>query len=745
MLQQFNTRHASRLMGVNRLGWIILTLSLLELSLPAREPPAEFLPNTRPLTTDVDYAVELVARADRFLLKQIARAERQREEFWDRDLSSPAAYEQSLASNRDQLMRILGVRDDRIPFDAMEYVSSTSTSHIVADTKHYTTYAVRWPVLRNMHGEGLLLVPKERVVANVVVVPDADSSPEAMCGLSPQVGSQDCWAHHLANNRCRVLVPTLISRNYAARGGRAKMTDREYLYRSAFELGRHLIGYEIQKVLAGADWFERSNERLPSAAPRLPLGVIGYGEGGMLALYCGALDARFDAVAVGGYFRNRQRIWEQPISRNVFGLLERYGDAELGAMIVPRKLIVDHLPGPIVDLPSEGGAPAKLDVAPEREIREEVDKLKSLVGPFQSSVTYLPGQIDQSAADRPDCWVALLQKLTNTSRDSSLVEMEPVVLPIGQSADAGRELHGLRAELRYERQFREIEQHNAWLLAESAAVRREFMNLGSNPADKRSGLYPIDVSSVEAYEASIEPYREYFRKEIVGHFDMELLPPNVRTRRIYDEATWTGYEVLLDVYPEVLAYGILCLPKGLTSEEKCPVVVCQHGLEGRPRDTITGDHRAYHDFAAKLAERGYVTFAPQNLYIGHDRFRTLQRKANAIKKTLFSIMVPQHQQIVNWLKTLPNVDGQRIAFYGLSYGGKSAMRIPPLVTDYCLSICSADFNNWVDKNASTREPYSYVWTNEYEIFEFDLAGTFNYAEMAALIAPRPFMVERGHF
>ena len=35
--------------------------------------------------------------------------------------------------------------------------------------------------------------------------------------------------------------------------------------------------------------------------------------------------------------------------------------------------------------------------------------------------------------------------------------------------------------------------------------------------------------------------------------------------------------------------------------------------------------------------------------------------------------------------------------------------------------------------------------DEYEIFEFDLGSTFNYAEMAALIAPRPFMVERGHF
>jgi hypothetical protein len=30
------------------------------------------------------------------------------------------------------------------------------------------------------------------------------------------------------------------------------------------------------------------------------------------------------------------------------------------------------------------------------------------------------------------------------------------------------------------------------------------------------------------------------------------------------------------------------------------------------------------------------------------------------------------------------------------------------------------------------------------MYEFDLGNTFSYAEMAGLIAPRPFMVERGH-
>jgi hypothetical protein len=168
-------------------------------------------------------------------------------------------------------------------------------------------------------------------------------------------------------------------------------------------------------------------------------------------------------------------------------------------------------------------------------------------------------------------------------------------------------------------------------------------------------------------------------------------------------------------------------------------------LEGRPQQIIAGNHDAYHDFASRLAEQGFVTFAPQNLYLFGDRFRTLQRKANPVGLTLFSVITAQHQQLLLWLGQLPFVDASRIGFYGLSYGGKTAMRVPALLTNYCLSICSADFNDWVWKNASTRSPYSYVWSGEYEIFEFDLGSTFNYAEMAALIAPRPFMIERGHF
>jgi hypothetical protein len=85
-----------------------------------------------------------------------------------------------------------------------------------------------------------------------------------------------------------------------------------------------------------------------------------------------------------------------------------------------------------------------------------------------------------------------------------------------------------------------------------------------------------------------------------------------------------------------------------------------------------------------------------------------------------------------------------MGFYGLSWGGKVAMRVPAVEERYALSICSGDFNEWIWKSATTEWGNSYMYVPEYETLNFNLGMTFGHAEMAALIAPRAFMVERGH-
>ena len=124
--------------------------------------------------------------------------------------------------------------------------------------------------------------------------------------------------------------------------------------------------------------------------------------------------------------------------------------------------------------------------------------------------------------------------------------------------------------------------------------------------------------------------------------------------------------------------------------------------KGRPSDAAdpNSDSQYYHQFAARLAQEGFVTYAPQNPYIGQDRFRILQRIGHPLQLSLFSFILGQHQRTLEWLAQQPFVDPQRIGFYGLSYGGKTAVRVPPLLDGYALSICSGDFNEWVWKTTS---------------------------------------------
>jgi len=688
-----------------------LVLVLILPALPcARAQP---LPGTQPLTMTGDIADALVAGADRFLVRQIEQSTTRRTRHWKRDFRSVDAYNASVEPNRKRLAHILGVRDPRVPQGGLQHDVAFAHSDLLSGGKGYGVFAIHWPAFGDVTGEGLLLQPEDRSVANVIVIPDAGQSPEQLIGLVPGVPAESQVARRLAESGCRVIVPTLIDRTVEARNGRARLTSREFLYRPAFELGRHILGYEVQKVLALVDLL----------AKQPGIGVFGYGEGGAVALYAAALDTRIDAVCVSGYFDNRNAVWTQPIDRNVFGLLDQFGDAELASLVAPRPLIIEAAKGPeFVIPPGTGGAPGRLTTPQLETVKAEVDRARKLVTGLKPVAKFELVVSGPDGLGRFGTGQAMSKLLSAMSAKLAPPDDEPLNL-IGELPHA-----------RQPRQLHELDRHNQQLLIESPFVRQKFME-------------KLDTKTPEAYAKSVEPYREIFATEVIGKFDEPLLKPDPRSRKVFDEPKFSGYEVVMDVFPDVIAYGILLLPKGIKDGEKRPAVVCQHGLEGRPRDVANPSvhNPAYNQFAVRLAERGFITFAPQNLYLFQDRFRTLQRKANPLGKTLFSIIVPQHQQITDWLKTLPQVDPDRIGFYGLSYGGKSAMRIPPLVQNYCLSICSADFNEWVWKNASSRSPYSYVWGNEYEIFEFDLGSTFNYAEMAALIAPRPFMVERGHF
>lgn len=464
---------------------------------------------------------------------------------------------------------------------------------------------------------------------------------------------------------------------------------REFIYRMSFEVGRHILGYETQKVLAAVDW-------LKAQSPALPVGVWGYGEGGAIALFAGALDDRIAATGVSGYFSPREGLWKQPIDRNLFGFLRDFGDAELAAMVSPRALIIDTTAGPAWNGPRKadgkrmGAAPGILTAASPAEVEREIERARALYK-------------GQKLAATDDGVLPFLRAIGAERKEAMAVE-------IPQRDPDGRQ----------HRQFNELVEFNQKLARLSHYLRED-----GKIAERRTRLW----------------------NDVIGRLPASTMPLNAKQTRAYESPVWTGYDVTYDVLPDVFGYGVLLVPKDLKQGERRPVVVAQHGLEGYPQDLFgkpETDRKAqvYANIGDKLAARGYVVYLPQNPYTGD--FRKIQRLGNPLGYSIFSFIIAQHDRLIDWLATLPYVDPARIGFYGLSYGGKTAMRVPAMVDRYAFSICAGDFNEWIHKVTTVDDANSYMYTQEFDMLEFDLASVANYAEIAMMIAPRPFMVERGH-
>jgi len=674
--------------------------------------------------SETDLSGRLMDGAHRFVERQIAESIEKRQSFWNHDFSSLDGYEESVAANRKRFGQIIGVVDPRLPVTIERFGTETAPA-LISETPNYQVFQVRWPVLDGLDGEGLLVRSRKSPVARVVIIPDADQTPEQLLGLAGGLPPELQFARRLAENDFELVIPALINRQRLETDDpqlrRSDQTHREWIYRQAFHMGHHVIGYEVQMVLAAVDWFEQFNGAR--------IGVAGYGEGGLIALYAAALDTRIDVALVSGYFDSRQTVWSEPIYRNVWGLLREFGDAEIASLVAPRSLIIEYSP-----VPEIRGHKGALTTPPFERVEAEVARtvhggevLPPELVRGKTAQPIAPGSIDvaQSFAE-------------NLGVESSMSASPAQPVDHRQS---------FSAEQREARLLKQMEAHVQSLVRQSEHVRDQFFLFSVMPqltqatwSTKRR--HPIH--SPEDFVEGARRFREIFRKEAMGEFDEPIVPPNPRTRKILETKKWIAYDVVLDVWPEVFAWGVLVVPKDISPGERRPVVVCQHGRDGVPRDTLDADKTAYNNFAGELADRGFVTFAPHNLYRAEDRYRWLDRKANSVKGTLFSFIIAQHGQILRWLETLPFVDGSRMAFYGLSYGGETAVRVPSILEKYCLSICSGDFNQWTRKVASTDQPFSFMRTIEWEMPYWNLGNTFDYAEMIYLMVPRPFMVERGH-
>ncbi|MGL5096968.1 MAG: dienelactone hydrolase family protein, partial [Planctomycetia bacterium] len=357
-----------------------------------------------------------------------------------------------------------------------------------------------------------------------------DQTPEAAFGLDGAPANR-AFARSLAEAGCVVVVPTLIDRRDEWSGNpNVRFTNpphREWIYRQAYQMGRHLIGYEVQKTSAAVDWLEAEASRRGVKEPAV--GVVGYGEGGLVAFYAAAADERIDVALVAGYFGPREAVAEEPIYRNVFGLLDEFGDAETASLIAPRGLVVGGPDGPIVTGPPAprpgrtGAAPGRLAAVAASDAERELRRARTLVGRLAAAGDRLVGPI---AGDSLEVGYPAFYKLLGAKE----------VTPAAAGSAWTDARTGSFVDDRQQRQVAEQTEHTQRLLRRSPFARQEF-------------LKKAPTNDLNAFQKANVEYKKYLWEEVFGRLPDPSVPSAPKTRKLFDRPKWTGYEVVLDVWP----------------------------------------------------------------------------------------------------------------------------------------------------------------------------------------------------
>lgn len=550
---------------------------------------------------------------------------------------------------------------------------------------------IRVPLEGGHAALGVLLAPTggaPRKPALIVIGPE-DEPAERFAGIE-EGRTPAPWLVHLLARDVLVCLPVMVERTtdhplsaQLRASASFPLKDRRHiLHRLAFVNGRTLTGMEADQVRALLTALGAREDVDPAR-----IGVLGRGQGGMTALYAAALDERLRLAAVSGYFSAREECWREPVDRIIYGQLLEFGDAEVAALVAPRPLVVDTAAGTIEF----------------ERARRYFDRHKA-----GGELRYVAGGFEAMAAESA--------RLLSAAEATASFEL------------SGR-LPAVEVQERRNRHFEALLDYVRRRNEASDQVRRRRWNLAETPPGAREA---------KARELVAELRR------LVGETPDDGTPLKPRTRLIKLTDRYAAFDVLLDVVKGVEAYGQLLVPR--SGAGRLPAVVAQHGLGGKPKDvTLQGESpdTVYHGFGARLAEAGYVVFAP---YVTvpipqAELVNPLVRQAAALGRMRTSIEAAKLRRIVDFLESLDFVDRDRIGYYGLSYGGYSTIWMGPLEPRFRATVVSGHFNDWRRKITNEIERTSYLLHVDEDFFNWDVLNRFTHVELLAAFYPRAVMVE----
>src|SRR5262245_23413346 len=229
-------------------------------------------------------------------------------------------------------------------------------------------------------------------------------------------------------------------------------------------------------------------------------------------------------------------------------------------------------------------------------------------------------------------------------------------------------------------QFDEIDRYLDQQVAEAGRQREESWHR--------------DFSSIEAYEKSIEPWRQKLM-EVLGGDVYPRSPLEPKEDLVGEFVTHKAWRVWFTAFENVQGYGLLLVPQG---KGPFPALILIHGMGSTPEDVcgLTAQPDYHKRFGLQAVQRGCVVFAPLNINSGKDR-SWLDSKSIMIGQRLQALEQVKLMRAVDYLSGRSEIDPNRIGAYGISWGGRSVMNLAALDRRVAACAISGHFNDLIPK------------------------------------------------
>lgn len=209
-----------------------------------------------------------------------------------------------------------------------------------------------------------------------------------------------------------------------------------------------------------------------------------------------------------------------------------------------------------------------------------------------------------------------------------------------------------------------------------------------------------------------------------------------------------------ELYPEpACAVPFLFLvPDTASGSNPVPGVICVPGSK-QPKEAICGEEwdsewvnrfGEHNYIALHMVKNGFAAAAfdnPGTASLSHPAARCPHRCSEQLLwlgRSYEGLSVFQKMQALEWIKTLPHIDKTKIAVCGHSLGTKPALLLGLLREDISAVVWNDFVSDWRYRDSLTNLDPVALWH-----YIPGFARWFDYTDLMAALAPKPFLVTEG--